>query len=142
MVGTLGKALLRWGVVADDSAGEALPETPPAVFLRLLARAGYDIPASVLDRDVTLAWTYTPELVPVFAQIYRDTDANWSAYETCEELVDLEDNFQLWRFRHLKTVERIIGYKRGTGGSAGVAYLVKALEQSFFPELLSLRTSI
>ncbi|MFE6965309.1 tryptophan 2,3-dioxygenase [Agromyces sp. NPDC057679] len=111
-------------------------------FLRLLARAGYPIPASVLERDVTLAWTFTPELVPVFAQIYGDTAENWSAYETCEELVDLEDNFQLWRFRHLKTVERIIGSKTGTGGSSGAPFLKRALELTFFPELYAVRTEI
>jgi len=111
-------------------------------FLRLLARQGYGIPASVLDRDVTKAWTYTPELVPVFTGIYADTTANWSAYETCEELVDLEDSFQLWRFRHLKTVERIIGLKPGTGGSSGVPFLRRALELTFFPELYAVRTEL
>ena len=111
-------------------------------FLRMLARSGYAIPASVLERDVTKAWTFTPELVPVFAEIYADPQANWAAYETCEELVDLEDNFQLWRFRHLKTVERIIGFKTGTGGSSGVPFLRRALELTFFPELFAVRTEI
>jgi tryptophan 2,3-dioxygenase len=111
-------------------------------FLRLLARSGYDIPASVLERDVTRAWTFTPELVPVFTGIYADTSTHWSAYETCEELVDLEDNFQLWRFRHLKTVERIIGLKPGTGGSSGVPFLRRALELTFFPELFAVRTEL
>ena len=96
----------------------------------------------MLERDVTLAWTFTPELVPVFASIYADPRAHWAAYETCEELVDLEDNFQLWRFRHLKTVERIIGFKTGTGGSSGVSFLQKALELTFFPELFAVRTEI
>lgn len=111
-------------------------------FLRLLARTGYPIPASVLDRDVTKAWTFTPELVPVFAAIYEDPQTHWAAYETCEELVDLEDNFQLWRFRHLKTVERIIGFKTGTGGSSGVPFLQRALSLTFFPELFAVRTEI
>jgi tryptophan 2,3-dioxygenase len=111
-------------------------------FLRLLARAGYGIPDSVVERDVTKAWTFVPELVPVFAGIYADPQAHWAAYETCEELVDLEDNFQLWRFRHLKTVERIIGFKTGTGGSSGVPFLQKALELTFFPELFAVRTEI
>jgi tryptophan 2,3-dioxygenase len=111
-------------------------------FLRLLARAGYDVPADVLERDVTQAWVLHPELVTLFAGIYDDPAENWSAYETCEELVDLEDNFQLWRFRHLKTVERIIGYKRGTGGSSGVPFLRHALELTFFPELYAVRTEI
>lgn len=111
-------------------------------FLRLLARDGYGIPDAVLDRDVTKAWTFTPELVPLFAAIYADPQAHWAAYETCEELVDLEDNFQLWRFRHLKTVDRIIGFKKGTGGSSGVPFLQKALELTFFPELFAVRTEI
>ena len=111
-------------------------------FLRLLARAGYPIPADVLERDVTLAWTFHPDLVPVFAQIYANPDEHWAAYETCEELVDLEDNFQLWRFRHLKTVERIIGSKTGTGGSSGAPFLRRALELTFFPELYAVRTEI
>ena len=111
-------------------------------FLRLLARAGYDIPADVLERDVTLAWTFHAELVPVFASIYANPDTHWAAYETCEELVDLEDNFQLWRFRHLKTVERIIGSKPGTGGSSGAPFLRRALELTFFPELYAVRTEI
>ena len=111
-------------------------------FLRLLARTGYPIPASVLDRDVTQAWTFQPELVPVFASIYANPDEHWAAYETCEELVDLEDNFQLWRFRHLKTVERIIGSKTGTGGSSGAPFLQRALELTFFPELYAVRTEI
>ena len=111
-------------------------------FVRYLARAGYPIPESVLARDVTKAWTFSPELVPVFTAIYADTEANWSAYETCEELVDLEENFQLWRFRHLRTVARIIGHKRGTGGSSGIPFLQRALDLTFFPELFAVRTEI
>lgn len=115
-------------------------------FLRLLARRGIPIAASVLERDVTLAHVFTPELVPVFVTIYEgahDADAEgWRLYEACEELVDLEDNFQLWRFRHLRTVRRTIGFKRGTGGSAGVDFLQRALDLTFFPELYAVRTEI
>ena len=111
-------------------------------FLRYLARRGYPIPQHLLDRDVTKAWTFAPDLVPVFTSVYEDADENWAVYETCEELVDLEDNFQLWRFRHLKTVERIIGMKTGTGGSSGAPFLKKALELTFFPELYAVRTSV
>ena len=111
-------------------------------FLRMLARSGYPVPAAILERDVTEAWTFTPELVPLLADIYADPQAHWAAYETCEELVDLEDNFQLWRFRHLKTVERIIGFKTGTGGSSGVPFLQRALQLTFFPELFAVRTEI
>ena len=85
-------------------------------FLRYLSRAGFDVPASVLERDVTKGYEFCPELVDTFREIYENATDHWQAYEACEELVDLEDNFQLWRFRHLKTVARIIGMKRGTDG--------------------------
>ncbi len=111
-------------------------------FLRFIARRGHDIPAHVLARDVTRAWTLQPDLVPAFARIYQDSHAYWQEYEACEALVDVEDNFQLWRFRHLKTVERIIGSKSGTGGSSGVPFLRKALELTFFPELYAVRGEI
>jgi tryptophan 2,3-dioxygenase len=111
-------------------------------FLAYLSRQGHAVPAAVLERDVTLAHEFTPELVPLFKDIYENAADNWGAYEACEELVDLEDNFQLWRFRHLKTVERTIGVKRGTGGSSGVDFLRKALELTFFPELFAVRTEI
>ena len=118
------------------------PRQSSRLSLRLLARSGHPIPAAVLERDVTQAWTFRPELVPVFADIYANPEEHWAAYETCEELVDLEDNFQLWRFRHLKTVERIIGSKPGTGGSSGAPFLKRALELTFFPELFAVRTEI
>jgi tryptophan 2,3-dioxygenase len=111
-------------------------------FLAYLARQGFDIPASLLERDVTKAHQFCPELVPVFKHIYENASDNWGAYEACEELVDLEDNFQLWRFRHLRTVQRTIGMKAGTGGSSGAAFLQKALELTFFPELFAVRTEI
>ncbi len=111
-------------------------------FLRYLARCGHHVPQAVLERDVTRAHVFTPELVPVFSRIYEHAGEHWEAYETCEELVDLEENFQLWRFRHVKTVERTIGFKRGTGGSSGVAFLRRALELTFFPELYAVRTEI
>lgn len=111
-------------------------------FLRYLARKGYAVPASILERDVTKAWTFTDELMPVFIEIYNNHDEHWEAYETCEELVDLEENFQFWRFRHLRTVQRIIGMKMGTGGSSGAPFLQKALELTFFPELFAVRTEI
>ncbi len=111
-------------------------------FLSYLARRGYDVPKSVLERDVTRAHEFCPELVPLFKHIYENAVDNWGAYEACEELVDLEDNFQLWRFRHLRTVQRTIGMKSGTGGSSGAAFLQKALELTFFPELFAVRTEI
>jgi tryptophan 2,3-dioxygenase len=111
-------------------------------FLRYLARHGHDVPRALLERDVTQPHTFNPELVPVFRRIYEHSHEHWEAYEACEELVDLEENFQLWRFRHLKTVERTIGVKRGTGGSSGVAFLRAALDLTFFPELYAVRTEI
>lgn len=111
-------------------------------FIRLLARRGHTIPAELLDRDVRTAHVFNPELVQVYKAVYENAAEHWDLYEACEELVDLEDNFQLWRFRHLKTVERTIGFKRGTGGSSGVGFLQKALELTFFPELYAVRTEI
>jgi tryptophan 2,3-dioxygenase len=111
-------------------------------FLRYLARHGHDVPKDLLDRDVTRAHSFHEGLIPVLKEIYEHPEDHWAAYETCEELVDIEESFQLWRFRHLKTVTRIIGFKRGTGGSSGVSFLKAALDLSFFPELLAVRTEI
>jgi tryptophan 2,3-dioxygenase len=110
--------------------------------LKLLARRGFDIPCDRLERDWTEPYRASPEVEAAWLQVYHDVELWWDLYELAEKLVDLEYRFQQWRFAHMKTVERIIGYKRGTGGSAGVSYLTKVLEKSFFPELLSLRTSI
>lgn len=111
-------------------------------FLRHLARNGHAIPAECLNRDWSLPYQRQDAVVDVFEKIYENTDANWDDYHFCEQLVDIEVNFQQWRFRHMKTVERIIGYKPGTGGSSGVAFLKKALDLSFFPELFEVRTRI
>ena len=131
----------------DPAARSMLAEalSAPSVydeFLRYLHRHGHDVPVELLQRDVTLPYRYNADLVPVFVKIYENADANWAAYEACEELVDLEENFQLWRFRHLKTVERTIGFKRGTGGSSGVDFLKAALDLTFFPELYAVRTEL
>jgi len=131
----------------QDEARQLLAEllAEPSVydeFLRYLARQGHAVPEALLSRDLSLAHTYTPELIPVFRRIYEHAHEYWEAYEACEELVDLEENFQLWRFRHLKTVERTIGFKRGTGGSSGVSFLRAALDLTFFPELYAVRTEI
>nr|WP_306673776.1 tryptophan 2,3-dioxygenase [Tahibacter caeni] len=111
-------------------------------FLRHLARQGHAVPADCVERDWSQPYQRHPELVTVFRRIYENTDQHWSAYHLCEQLVDVEESFQLWRFRHMKTVERIIGFRRGTGGSSGVAFLKRALELTFFPELFEVRTVI
>src|SRR3954469_24727138 len=111
-------------------------------FLRLLARTGLEVPEAVLTRDVREPWRFQPGLVPVFRRIYESTETPWGVYEACESLVDIEDNFQLWRFRHLLTVQRTIGAKTGTGGSSGVGFLRRALDLTFFPELYAVRTEI
>jgi tryptophan 2,3-dioxygenase len=111
-------------------------------FLRYLHRAGHAIPPECVERDWSQPHRYRADLVPAFKRIYENADEFWSEYHFCEQLVDVEESFQLWRFRHMKTVERIIGHKRGTGGSSGVAFLKKALELTFFPELLDVRTVI
>ena len=111
-------------------------------FLRLVARRGLAVPASILERDVRRPYRETPELIPLIKEIYENTAEHWELYEACEELVDVEDNFQFWRFRHLRTVTRTIGMKRGTGGSTGVDFLQRALSLTFFPELYSVRTEI
>jgi tryptophan 2,3-dioxygenase len=111
-------------------------------FLRYLARRGYAVPAALLDRDWTVPHALDRQLVHVFGEVYAAPTAHWGVYETCEELVDVEDNMQLWRFRHLKVVERTIGHKRGTGGSSGVDFLRRALDLTFFPELYAVRSEI
>ena len=111
-------------------------------FLRLLARRGLPVPPDRVDRDWTEPYTASAGVVEALRQVYADTTRYWDVYETAEELVDLEESFQLWRFRHLKTVERVIGHKRGTGGSSGVGFLRRALDLTFFPELITVRTEI
>ena len=111
-------------------------------FLRHLARCGHAVPAECVQRDWSQPHARNAALIPVFRRIYEHTGEHWAAYHLCEQLVDVEEAFQLWRFRHMKTVERIIGFRRGTGGSSGVAFLKKALDLTFFPELFEVRTVI
>ena len=111
-------------------------------FLRHLARSGHAVPAECVQRDWSQPHARNAALIPVFRRIYEHTGEHWAAYHLCEQLVDVEEAFQLWRFRHMKTVERIIGFRRGTGGSSGVAFLKKALDLTFFPELFEVRTVI
>ena len=111
-------------------------------FLRYLARHGHAVPAVHVERDWSTPHVSDPALLPVFERIYEDAHGQWAAYHLCEDLVDLETQFQLWRFRHMRTVMRIIGFRRGTGGSSGVGFLKQALELTFFPELFEVRTTI
>jgi tryptophan 2,3-dioxygenase len=135
-------------VFAGDPAARTqlteLLETPSLYdeFLRHLARLGLAVPAAVLERDVRQPWTFRPDLLPLFRRVYESEDTPWGVYEACESLVDIEDNVQLWRFRHLRTVQRTIGTKTGTGGSSGVDFLRRALDLTFFPELYAVRTEI
>ncbi|GGL29222.1 tryptophan 2,3-dioxygenase [Phycicoccus endophyticus] len=131
----------------DDRARASLEQLleEPTLYdelLRLLARRGYAVPPGVLARDVREPYRLVPELVEVFALVYAAPEEHWGVYETCEELVDVEDLFQQWRFRHLQVVTRTIGAKPGTGGSSGVGFLRRALDLTFFPELYAVRAQV
>jgi tryptophan 2,3-dioxygenase len=110
--------------------------------LRLLSRRGLDVPASAIDRDFTQPYQASKKVAAAWLSVYHNSVKEWDLYDLAERLVDLDYKFQLWRFTHVKTVERIIGYKRGTGGTGGVSYLTKALDLKFFPELWTIRTSM
>ncbi len=110
--------------------------------LRLLARQGLAIPADHLERDWTQPYVASPEVEAAWAQVYRDPHTYWDLYQLGEKLTDIEDAFRLWRFRHVTTVERVIGFKRGTGGTGGVSYLRKMLDVVLFPEIWSVRTAL
>lgn len=146
LLGNKNAAMLK--VFAHDADGQArLREAleAPSVydeFLGYLARWGHAVPAANLQRDWTRPHAMDSALLPVFERIYEDPDRYWREYTLCEDFVDLETQFQLWRFRHMRTVMRIIGFKRGTGGSSGVGFLKQALELTFFPELFEVRTMI
>ena len=110
--------------------------------LRLLARRGITVPASHTDRDWTQAYVASEGVEQAWLRVYRNPKEHWDLYQLGEELTDLEDAFRLWRFRHVTTVERSIGFKRGTGGTGGVSYLRKMLDVVLFPEIWSLRTQL
>ena len=110
--------------------------------LRLMARRGLAVPASYLQRDWTQPYTASPEVEAAWLVAYRDPRQHWELYQLGEKLTDLEDSFRLWRFRHVTTVERVIGFKRGTGGTGGVSYLRKMLDVVLFPEIWTLRTNL
>jgi tryptophan 2,3-dioxygenase len=110
--------------------------------LRLLSSRGYGVPAELLQRDFAKPYEPSKPVVAAWLGVYHNADKDWDLYELAEKLVDLDYRFQIWRFQHMKTVERIIGYKPGTGGTGGVSYLTKALKLRLFPELWEVRTSM
>jgi tryptophan 2,3-dioxygenase len=110
--------------------------------LKLLARRGLPVPVSHTQRDWTQPYAPSEAVEQAWLTVYRNSEKNWDLYQLGEELTDLEDAFRLWRFRHVTTVERIIGFKRGTGGTSGVDYLRKMLDVVLFPEIWRLRTDL
>lgn len=143
-LGNKNEAMLK--VFAHDEAATAelrqVLEAPSLYdeLLRHLHRRGLPVPADCVERDWTRPHVRHEGLIPVFRIIYADPEQHWWAFALCEQLIDVETQFQLWRFRHMKMVERIIGYRSGTGGSSGVGFLKQALELRFFPELTEVRT--
>lgn len=111
-------------------------------YLQLLARHGHTIPEEILQRDFKTNRAVHEGVVSCLKVIYDDPNEHWAHYEMCEALMDIANNFQFWRFRHMKTVERIIGHQTGSGGSSGVSFLKRALEQEIFEELIAVRTEI
>ncbi len=128
--------------VADKLKAELARPSLYGEVLRLLQRRGFDLPDDISDRDLKAPHEPLEVVTEAWAQVYREPQKYWDLYELAEKLVDLEYHFQRWRFGHLKTVERVIGFKRGTGGTAGVPYLESVLKLGFFPELLAVRTQI
>jgi len=146
LLGNKNRAMIRLfahqPAVADELARVLESPSVYDAFLRYLARRGLDVPRECVERDFSEPHEFSSELVDVLVGIYRDTAGWWAEYALCERLVDVEESFQLWRYRHLKSVERIIGHKTGTGGSSGVAFLERALALRFFPELMEVRTRL
>ncbi len=132
---------------ADPASYEQLERAlhAPSLYdevLRLLSRRGFDLPPETIDRDFSQPYQASKAVAAAWLSVYHNAEKEWDLYQLAERLTDLDYRFQLWRFAHVKTVERIIGNKRGTGGSGGVSYLTKALELKFFPELWTVRTSM
>lgn len=133
---------------AHDKGHHALLEAAihsPSLYdlsLKILSRRGLAIPPEVLERDFSQVYQANGQVLQAWLEVYRHTERRWDLYYLAEKLIDVEDNFRRWRFNHLTTVERMIGYKRGSGGTAGVGYLKKALEIVLFPELWQVRTEL
>lgn len=146
LAGNKARALLkphahRPDLVADLERRLAEPSLYDEA-IRLLARSGFAISAAALERDFAEPYRADPTVLAAWAEIYRRPEAHWSLYDLAEKLVDFEDWFRRWRFNHVTAVERVIGFKRGTGGTSGVAYLRRMLEVVLFPELWSVRTEL
>ncbi|MBY5975097.1 tryptophan 2,3-dioxygenase [Phaeobacter italicus] len=145
MLGNRNKAMLRPHAHRPDIMALLEEElSQPSLYdvaLRSLAKR-FDLPAEVLNRDLSEAYTPHPAVEAAWSEVYRNTETHWDLYELAEKLVDFEDYFRRWRFNHVTTVERVIGFKRGTGGTGGVSYLKRMLEVELFPELWHLRTSL
>jgi len=117
----------------------------PSIYdevIRIMAESGFDIDNNMLERDFNQPYQSNESVLNAWLEVYRNADKHFELYELAEKLMDIEDAFQQWRFKHMYTVQRVIGNKMGTGGSSGVAFLKKALDISFFPELLELRTKL
>jgi tryptophan 2,3-dioxygenase len=145
MLGNRNTAMLQPHAHRDDLTARLEAElAQPSLYdaaLRLLD-ASVPLPEPVLARDVSAPYRASSAVQEAWAQVYRDPEAHWELYELAEKLVDLEDYFRRWRFNHVTTVERVIGFKRGTGGTGGVSYLRRMLEVELFPELWHLRTDL
>ena len=144
MLGNRNRAMLRPHAHRPEHHGRLEAELArPSLYdeaLRLLARTGVAVPAGALSRDVGEPYRSDDAVVEAWRVVYQDPAGHWDLYELAEKLVDLEDYFRRWRFNHVTTVERIIGFKRGTGGTGGVSYLRRMLEVELFPELWRVRT--
>ena len=144
MLGNKDRRLLAVHAGEGKAALQAALEAPTLYdeFLRYLARRGKPVPAEVLQRDVTEPHRSEPGVREVIREIYERPEENWDAYEMCEKLIDVDEQLALWRFRHVKVVQRIIGWKRGTGGTSGVDYLQKLVDVRLFPDLWDVRTEL
>jgi tryptophan 2,3-dioxygenase len=146
LIGNKNSAMIRV-FESDRQAHENLERAlrAPSLYdevLQLLNRRGFSLPAEAVDRDFSQPYTASKQVAAAWLSVYHNAEKEWDLYRLAEHLVDLDYKFQLWRFAHVKTVERIIGFKRGTGGTGGVTYLTKALDLKFFPELWTIRTSM
>lgn len=145
-VGNRNPAMLRPHAHRTDIAEKLEGElTRPSLYdeaIQALARNGFSIDDDVLNRDLSQSHTINDSVMQAWKQVYSDPERHWSYYELAEKLVDFEDYFRRWRFNHVTTVERVIGFKRGTGGTGGVSYLKRMLEVELFPELWRVRTDL